>query len=341
MDPPPPPRPVTPSPPVEENEEPTIIYNPPKSDVKALEPPSEEIVQETIEESPGSPMKEVLPDMHSNSTPLQTSAEKSSEALSVPTVVVEDYSSVLTDDTSSGLRRTTRSRKAPVVQDVFTEGSTRRSTSRRKASSFRSDDTFSGMSMTALKDLTVSNTLRNQRYLTANLETEVIRKEGVRPESPAVKVRTIVQRQQDERDRQRAERAKRRARRSDEIAGSSDIEGSSDIGYSSAIDDQGSDGEQETRLKHRRGAGDDEDYETPDRPERQFKRTRLFVDDDMQVDNEQPKRRVKWDRGLFTTVYLDEVQLGTRQTLKENRSLKGILAPTAKVSFAIQRWPIF
>jgi len=39
---------------------------------------------------------------------------------------------------------------------------------------------------------------------------------------------------------------------------------------------------------------------------------------------------VKWDRGLFTSVYLDEVKLGTRQPLKENRSLKGILAPTAK-----------
>jgi len=42
------------------------------------------------------------------------------------------------------------------------------------------------------------------------------------------------------------------------------------------------------------------------------------------------KHRVKWDRGLFTTVYIDEVKLGTRETLKENRSLKGILAPTAK-----------
>ena len=37
------------------------------------------------------------------------------------------------------------------------------------------------------------------------------------------------------------------------------------------------------------------------------------------------------DRGLFTLVYIDDVKLGSRQTLKENRDLKGILAPAAKV----------
>jgi len=109
---------------------------------------------------------------------------------------------------------------------------------------------------------------------------------------------------------------------------SSDIEGSIDLEYSSQCEAETSEPEQDI-VKHRRGAGDEEDYETPERPNRQLKRTRLFEDSDME-EPEPPKRRVKWDRGLFTTVYLDEVKLGSRQTLKENRSLKGILAPTAK-----------
>jgi len=57
-------------------------------------------------------------------------------------------------------------------------------------------------------------------------------------------------------------------------------------------------------------------------------KAKLFVEVDDQ--DGETERRVKWDRGLFTSVYLDEVKLGTRQPLKENRSLKGILAPTAK-----------
>ena len=188
------------------------------------------------------------------------------------------------------------------------------------------------MSLTALKDLTISNTVRNQRYLAAKLETEVVRREGVRPESPAVKVRTMVQKQQEEKDKQRAERANRRARRSGDM-GSSDIEGFSDAGYSSPCEDTNMADSAETLPRHQRGAGEDDDYETPERRHRDKKRTRLFDDVDIMDTSEsaEPKRRVKWDRGLFTTVYIDEVKLGSRETLKENRSLKGILAPTAKV----------
>lgn len=187
------------------------------------------------------------------------------------------------------------------------------------------------MSLTALKDLTVSNTVRNQKYLAAKLETEVVRREGVRPESPAVKVRTVVQKQQEEKDKQRAERANRRARRSGEI-GSSDIEGFSDAGYSSPCEDANMADGTNPLPRHQRGAGEDDDYETPERHHRHKKRTRLFDDVDIMETSGsiEPKRRVKWDRGLFTTVYIDEVKLGSRETLKENRSLKGILAPTAK-----------
>jgi len=192
------------------------------------------------------------------------------------------------------------------------------------------------MSVTALKDLTTTNTARNQQYLIAKLETEVVRKEGVRPESPAVKVRTIVQRQMEEKLKERAERAIRRARRSDGDMASSDIEGSSDVGYSSPCEDRSGG---RSLGKHQRGPGDEEDYETPERLD-QHKKAKLFVGADDQ--DGEPERRVKWDRGLFTTVYLDEVKPGTRQPLKENRSLKGILAPTAKVccSKFICTWPV-
>lgn len=225
-----------------------------------------------------------------------------------------------TSDTSS-LRRTTRSRRT-----AASEGSSRPRPRRLKPASSQMDDVFSGMSITALKDLTTSNTARNQEYLFAKLETEVIRKEGVRPESPVVK---FVQRETEVKMKERAERAIRRARRSSGDMVSSDIEGCSDVGYSSPCEDRS--GESIPPAKHRRGPGDESDYETPERPDRN-KKAKLFVEADDQDD--EPERRVKWDRGLFTSVYLDEVKLGTRQTLKENRSLKGILAPTAKVCYS-------
>ena len=110
---------------------------------------------------------------------------------------------------------------------------------------------------------------------------------------------------------------------------SSDIEGCSDVGYSSPCEDRS--GGSRPPTKHRRGPGDESDYETPERPDR-HKKAKLIVEADDQDD--ESERRVKWDRGLFTSVYLDEVKLGTRQPLKENRSLKGILAPTAKVCYS-------
>ncbi|KDR81591.1 hypothetical protein GALMADRAFT_263876 [Galerina marginata CBS 339.88] len=321
---PPRPRQVTPprSPPPE-TELPTIVYNPRPTDdgLWASKEPASHL-DEVDELSPGSPMKQDP----SQNLPEPNTSEEPPGPVSIPSVTVTDYGSTA-DPSLPGLRRTTRSRRTANTQDVFNESISRPTTSRRKPPTSRSDDVFSGMSMTALKDLTTSNTMRNQRYLAANLETEVVRKEGIRPESPAVKIRTILQRQQEEQDKQRAERAKRRARRSDEMA-SSDIEGFSDFGYSSPCEEP-IESDQEV-VKHRRGAGDEEDYETPERLDRGMKRTRLFVEADAQVTDEQQERRVKWDRGLFTTVYLDEVQLGSRQTLKENRSLKGILAPTAK-----------
>ncbi|RXW24114.1 hypothetical protein EST38_g1710 [Candolleomyces aberdarensis] len=229
-----------------------------------------------------------------------------------------------------GVRRTTRLRKA-TVDCAATGAEPRATSSRRKASQgprFVFTDAYSEMSVTALKQLTMTNTVRNQHYLSAKLELEVIKKDGARPESPMVKIKTIAQRQLEEQAEQRTERAKRRARRSGEMLGESDLEmdESDNEGYSSDVDELPS-LEKEQKMRHTRGAGEDEDYETPHRA---FKRMKLTEGGLEEVEMDEAKRRVKWDRGLFTTVYLDEVVLGDRQLTKEHRSLKGCLAPTAK-----------
>jgi hypothetical protein len=294
----------------QEPEAPTTVYNPRSAETVMKSPQTKESPPAL---PPASPMMEDSPAL------LHDVLEPQSK----PEPIIPDKTS--TSDTSS-LQRITRSRRT-----AASEESSRPLPARRKPPSSRMDDVFSGMSITALKDLTTSNTARNQQYVIAKLETEVVRKEGARPESPAVKIRTIVQRQMEDKLKERAERAIRRARRSDGDMTSSDIEGSSDVGYSSPCEDRSGDSIHRSLTKHRRGPGDEEDYETPERLDR-HKKTTLFVEADNR--DGEPERRVKWDRGLFTSVYLDEVKLGTRQFLKENRSLKGILAPTAKVCYS-------
>ena len=154
-----------------------------------------------------------------------------------------------------------------------------------------------------------------------------------------VKIKTIAQRQLEEQTEQRTERAKRRARRSGEALGESDLEmDDSDNGGGNSSDVDELPSWPEERVRHTRGAGEDEDYETPNRA---FKRMKLTEAGLEEVEMDDGKRRVKWDRGLFTTVYLDEVVLGARQVVKEHRILKGCLAPTAKVRvFCIFRFYI-
>ena len=193
---------------------------------------------------------------------------------------------------------------------------------RRAQTPAKSDLVSFGMSAVALKALTTSNTEKNQRYLAAKLETEVVRKEGMRPESPTVKIKTVLQRQQDEKHEQRRQRAERRASRSDDgsTAGQSETDDQSEDEFQSIFGSSDSDGPLQKR--HRRGPGDEEDYETP-------KSCKTFNAGDN--DEETRRRRVKWDRGLFTTVYLDEVNLGERRPANENIATKGCLAATAKV----------
>lgn len=229
---------------------------------------------------------------------------------------------------ASNVRRMSRLRKTTQVQpgtDVFnidqnaTFNSTRPLQRRRpnsQNSRSNADDVFSGMSMNALKTLTANNTVRNQHYVVAMLETEIVRKEGVRPESPVVKVKTTVQRQQEEKARQREERAARRAKRH----GDDSLEDEENIntGYESPTPSNDLRGLhlENAPFKHKRGAGDEEDYETPLK----------------NIDGE-VKRRVKWDRGLYTEVFLDEVVLGSKAPPKENLTGKGCLTASAKVGF--------
>ncbi|TFK29921.1 hypothetical protein FA15DRAFT_663226 [Coprinopsis marcescibilis] len=289
----------------------------------------------------GSPMQEeAQPHLMAPSTSTQTSVAHSSPPaqprLPLPTIridpphetpPIETLPPYVRVEVTTGVRRTGRLRKASQMADSGGEQIPRPAQSRRKAASqafrFTFTDAFSEMSATALKNLTANNTTLNQAYLSVRLETEIIRKTGARPESPAVKIKTIAQREQEDKERKRMERAKRYARRSGgEVPGSSDVEPSSDddelFGSLDGSDDE---------PRHQRGAGEDEDYETPHRA---FKRMRLTENGPEEV-GEEPKRRVKWDRGLYTTVYLDEVKLGSRQYPKGAvPQLKGCLAPAAK-----------
>ncbi|PFH54373.1 hypothetical protein AMATHDRAFT_639 [Amanita thiersii Skay4041] len=191
-------------------------------------------------------------------------------------------------------------------------------------------DVFGGMSAVALKALTNSNTVKNQQYITAKLEMEIIRKPGLRPESPVMKVQSILERTQNEKVRERRERAHRRAQRMDgELAAYGDDisqgENSEVLPVPKLDDDAPSAENGDYSEKHRRGSGEDEDYQTP---ERQVKKAKLA--DGSEADIEE--RRVKWDKGLFSVINLEEVQLGSRPLFNDATAPKGCLALTSKVT---------
>ncbi|KAI0362019.1 hypothetical protein OH77DRAFT_1441174 [Trametes cingulata] len=182
------------------------------------------------------------------------------------------------------------------------------------------------MSALALKTLTNANTLKNQQQV-AVLKTEVVRKEGARPDSPTTKVRTALEKQREDRVLQRKERAERRARRS---AGDEAVEGAnggdveSEVGDASFVSvEQDAEG---VPLRHRRGPGDEEDYETPPRPERPAKRARFEGGEE----KEAQEKRVKWDKGLHTTVYLDDSPPKPKRNKQAVPSQKSCLTPAAK-----------
>ncbi|KAF8582665.1 hypothetical protein K439DRAFT_137465 [Ramaria rubella] len=135
-----------------------------------------------------------------------------------------------------------------------------------------------------LQAITQANTVRNQVYF-ADLQRKVVRRYGPRPASPTTKVRTIIEKSKEERSKEREARARRRRR--DE---GSNMTASSDGDYIDAPSSPTSEGlvsRSGPVIKHIRGPGDEEDYETPERP---LKPSR--------IDPNKLAKNVKWDRGL-------------------------------------------
>lgn len=213
-------------------------------------------------------------------------------------------------------RRTTRSRRGPsalLEQAMF--GATSASPSRPPPKKRLPPDSsgFAGLSITALKNLTADNTTKNQKVLSL-LETEVVKKEGKRPDSPVVKLRTIAEKASDEKAKKREERAQRRAKRSD--GGESEPPDINDLFL-------------EDDSRHRRGAGEEEDYESPERPMRPLKRLR--ADGSEEAETAMVKeRRVQWDRLLFTAVFVDEIPEKPPRP-PDQKLGKGCLTQAAKV----------
>ncbi|KAG9318463.1 hypothetical protein JVU11DRAFT_554 [Chiua virens] len=229
------------------------------------------------------------------------------------------------DQPSSRLRRTSRARKQAQQQyvlDVFNvTTSTRPPSTRRKLSARTEGDGFMGMSATALKALTTSNTAKNQQTVVV-LATEVIRKDGPRPESPMVKARTILQKQRDERDRRRRERAEKRTRMSEDGLGTSETEGEHVLGDQTDHDEN----DYVTSQQPSQDLRDDEDYETPEQPERTIEPLRLEGVNTIA----KPVKQVMWHRGLSTAIYLDEVNLRPKSLSKDIVVGRGCLAPKSK-----------
>lgn len=225
-----------------------------------------------------------------------------------------------------GSRRSARTRKSISRADVFGPVSNlpssvpprtvpRRAAISRGTSSGTSSLLFAldGPSGLALKTLTNSNTAHNQRYhAQLQLESLIIRRPGDRPESPTIKLRTITEKMKEEQSKRRDERARRR--RGD---GEGDVTMSEDGDLSLDVDVQGDIpeaimNEEAHPAKHRRGPGEEEDYESPLRP------------------GQNGAKRVKWDMGLHTEVYIDEIEFNLE------RRVRGVqtdgLVPKLKVS---------
>ncbi|KZT26216.1 hypothetical protein NEOLEDRAFT_1241097 [Neolentinus lepideus HHB14362 ss-1] len=217
----------------------------------------------------------------------------------------------------SGLRRTSRSRRPLNAEDVFgpTLASRSRQARRKALPSQSASTSVIGMTQTALRAVTNKNTQQNQKYLFIDIETEVVRKPGPRPESPTTKVKTAIQKQKDEQSQERADRAERRARRSE---GSLDDGDMVDPNQSIEWDPST---KTEEHPKHQRGPGDEVDYVTPEKPEPPAKKARFDVSAE-----DKAAKRVKWDKGLHTLIYLDD----PKPEHKGSGLTKGALAKSAK-----------
>ena len=227
------------------------------------------------------------------------------------------------EDPLSSIMYVTRSRRASQpTSDVF--GAVRPlQQHRRRPTRSSAGGTFSSMSAVTLKALTNTNTAKNQHNLAAILETEVIRKQGNRPGSPGTKVRTIEEKRKLEQGKERRERAERRARRVSDLQEDSSLTSEDEAALPLGPDGQ--------PLRHRRGPGDEEQYESP---ERERQRTRARIGDADKPGEEDGAKTVRWDRGLFTTIYFDDLPLQS-QTREQSQTpvtqTRGALARSAKV----------
>jgi len=124
-----------------------------------------------------------------------------------------------------------------------------------------------------------------------------------------VKLRTIAEKANEEKAKQRQARAQRRAKRSD---GGIEPLSANDLPL-------------EGDARHRRGAGEEEDYESPVRP-----LGRLKADGSEEAEVVTVKeRRVQWDRLLFTAVFIDDIPEKPSQP-PEKKLGKGCLSQAAK-----------
>ncbi|KAI9064367.1 hypothetical protein FKP32DRAFT_1591785 [Trametes sanguinea] len=269
------------------------------------------------------------------SAPVSSSAPEALASQELPDAGPSMVTTEASKSSSRQHRRSTRSKRSQddvPTADVFNTvepapaRAARTSHTRRKPGPFPSEvnGPFAGMSALALKTLTSANTIKNQQQV-AVIKTEVIRKEGARPDSPTTKVRTALEKQREERTQQRKERAERRARRSggDEAGDTSTAgdgqaaagEAEVDVDASFMSVDRDPEG---VPVRHRRGPGDEGDYETPPRPERPAKRLRFDGADAQESEKEKevPEKRVNPPK--------------PRRNKNAVPSQKGCLAPTAK-----------
>lgn len=301
-----------------------------------------EVVPVTVPPPPmqrdGSPMEVDQSPRHasedSSSDPLSSSLPSSQVSAdpNKPTLFTIGQAPPDASSQTPGSRRSARTRKSISRSDVFgpvsnlpssvpqrsvprrtaisrTGTSPKTSTSSGPSSLFFSLDGPSGV---ALKTLTISNTAHNQRYHTQLvLESLIIRRPGNRPESPTMKIRTITEKMKEEQSKRREERARRR--RGD---GEGDITMSEDGEISVDVEMQDTMPEtifnEEYPSKHRRGPGEEEDYESPVRS------------------GQDGSKRVKWDFGLHTEVYLDEIEFNLERPVR-SAPTDG-LVPKLKVS---------
>ena len=270
----------------------------------------------------------------SHTTPEQpTSPSVQAEPASSPTIYStsllperdEGSSNPPVEDSSLSTTRVTRSRRTPQpMSDVF--GAVRPlQQRRRRPTEPPGEGTFSSMSAVALKALTTSNTAKNQHNLVAVFETEVIRKPGNRPGSPTTRVKTIEEKRKLEQGNGRKERAERRARRSSEPLEDASLTSEDEESLPLGPDGQ--------PLRHRRGPGDEEDYESPGRIGRPEKKVRIH--EAGEPEERGKVKAVKWDRGLCTTIYFDDLPLQSRTRDKQQTPAtcaRGALAGSAKVA---------